>query len=74
MSNFICEKCSQTCYDTPRGYVTGCKHYPPDIAAVNYMHKRYLETRNTLEELWLMDDFIPDALKDKIKTIIYERF
>jgi|GEM_PF-1441667 len=30
MSNFICEKCGAICQDTPKGYVTGCSHYPPD--------------------------------------------
>lgn len=30
MSNFICEKCNTYCQDGPRGYVTGCEHYPPD--------------------------------------------
>lgn len=70
MSNFICEKCNKTCYDSDLGYVTGCKHYPPDIAAVNYMYKRYLETRAALEELWLMDDFVPKALASKIEKIL----
>lgn len=72
MSNFTCEKCKSVCYDTPRGYVTGCKHYPPDVAAVNYMHKRYLETRSTLEELWLIDGFVPDTLMKKIKKLLNE--
>lgn len=30
MSNFVCEHCGTVCYDTERGYVTGCKHYPTD--------------------------------------------
>lgn len=30
MSNFQCGKCGAMCYDTPHGYITGCKHYPPD--------------------------------------------
>jgi len=32
MSNFVCEKCGTVCYDSPNGYVTGCTHYPADIA------------------------------------------
>ena len=28
MSNFICEKCGTIIVDTPRGYTTGCEHYP----------------------------------------------
>lgn len=31
MSNFKCEKCGAICYDSPLGYTTGCKHYPPEI-------------------------------------------
>jgi gamma-glutamylcyclotransferase (GGCT)/AIG2-like uncharacterized protein YtfP len=30
MSNFQCEKCGIICYDSPKGYVTGCEHYPLD--------------------------------------------
>ena len=36
MSSFYCDKCGALCSDTDRGYVTGCKHYPPDKAAVEY--------------------------------------
>ena len=31
MSNFNCEHCGAACIDSPRGYVTGCEHYPADI-------------------------------------------
>jgi len=31
MSSFICEKCQKEIIDTDNGYVTGCKHYEPDI-------------------------------------------
>lgn len=74
MSNFICEKCNQTCYDTPRGYVTGCKHHPPDTKAVNHMYKCYLETRNALEELWLLDGFAPDELTEKIEKLLKNKY
>lgn len=30
MSNFKCEHCGTDCIDSPRGYVIGCEHYPPD--------------------------------------------
>ena len=32
MSNFNCEKCGETLYDTPTGYIKGCEHYPRDRA------------------------------------------
>jgi hypothetical protein len=32
MSSFYCEKCGAPCIDTERGYVSGCEHYPPDVA------------------------------------------
>lgn len=28
MSSFNCEHCGKPILDTPRGYVTGCEHYP----------------------------------------------
>ena len=28
MSNFLCEHCGKPIIDSPRGYVTECKHYP----------------------------------------------
>lgn len=31
MSSFCCEHCGAVCMDSPRGYVNGCEHYPPDI-------------------------------------------
>ncbi|MFA5753366.1 MAG: hypothetical protein WC910_09880 [Bacteroidales bacterium] len=31
MSSFYCEHCGALCSDTPRGYVTGCEHYPVDV-------------------------------------------
>lgn len=30
MSNFNCEHCGAACIDSPRGYVTGCEHYPAE--------------------------------------------
>ena len=31
MSNFHCDKCGAYCEDSPRGFTSGCEHYPPDI-------------------------------------------
>ena len=28
MSSFKCEKCGKDIIDTPKGYITGCEHYP----------------------------------------------
>lgn len=28
MSNFTCEHCASPVLDSPKGYVTGCEHYP----------------------------------------------
>lgn len=72
MSTFMCEKCNKTCHDTPRGYVTGCKHYPPDTDATNHLYKEFLETRKALEDLWKVDGFVPDELMDRIKKLLNE--
>jgi hypothetical protein len=31
MSSFACDQCGAFCWDTDRGYITGCEHYPPDV-------------------------------------------
>jgi hypothetical protein len=31
MSSFNCEVCGAACLDSPRGYTTGCEHYPADV-------------------------------------------
>jgi hypothetical protein len=31
MSSFKCEKCGKTCIDSNDGFISGCKHYPPDV-------------------------------------------
>lgn len=28
MSSFYCPKCQKLIQDTPRGYITGCEHFP----------------------------------------------
>ena len=30
MSNFNCDRCSLPQIDSPRGYIAGCAHHPPD--------------------------------------------
>lgn len=30
MSNFTCPHCGTNIIDSPRGYITGCEHYPID--------------------------------------------
>lgn len=32
MSTFVCEHCGALCLDSPSGYISGCRHYPPDRA------------------------------------------
>lgn len=72
MSTFSCEKCKKICYDTNRGYITGCEHYPPDVEAVNYLFKKYLETRSTLKELWEIDGFVPDELIKRVEKLLVD--
>lgn len=56
MSTFNCGKCGLQCTDTPRGYITGCKHYPPDIKpARGFGFQMCLETR--LNRKWYIDDY-----------------
>lgn len=35
MSAFKCEKCGKTCIDSNDGFISGCKHYHPDIKNTN---------------------------------------
>ena len=56
MSTFNCGKCGLQCTDTPKGYITGCKHYPPDIKpARGFGFQMCLETR--LNRKWYIDDY-----------------
>jgi hypothetical protein len=38
MSTFCCEECGIICFDTPIGYITGCKHWKPDIVKCECGH------------------------------------
>ena len=38
MSNFTCEHCGANICDSPRGYVTGCEHYPTEEEDCAYNH------------------------------------
>lgn len=62
MSNFICEKCGAICSDTPKGYITGCKHYPADIEC------------NFLTCGWMCGHlFINSGLEKECNWIAYQR-
>lgn len=77
MSTFWCDKCDIVCYDTERGYITGCVHYPPDVAAVNHLYMLYLKTRSALNEILengYIDDHTPEELAQRIKNILENRF
>ena len=56
MSNFACEYCGVICYDTPRGYVTGCEHYPADIdltaEELEELTKKFPAPDSWEEEVW----------------------
>ena len=40
MSNFLCPDCGATIIDSPKGYETGCKHFPVEDRE---MEREYLE-------------------------------
>lgn len=44
MSSFNCGSCNKQLIDTPRGYITGCVHYPKDQGAIDYYIDVYLKT------------------------------
>lgn len=50
MSNFQCEKCGTICYDTPKGYVTGCQHYPADWVLLTEL-KEHIKGYGLLSDL-----------------------
>ena len=56
MSNFYCPECGALCLDSPRGYTTGCKHYPPDINKGGFpvknksYHKRQCKRKSKLSQ------------------------
>jgi hypothetical protein len=40
MSSFMCEKCGKFILDTPKGYISGCAHYPIETAEDTPMKRR----------------------------------
>lgn len=42
MGNFACEECGKHIIDSPRGYITGCKHYP--LSGKNKVKSAWAET------------------------------
>lgn len=40
MSSFYCDECGALCLDTELGYITGCKHYPPDLSEEEYERRK----------------------------------
>lgn len=64
MSNFACEHCKSMCYDTPRGYITGCKHYPPDLHREEVTDLVFkIGMKNVLEGLLALTDGTEPYLK-----------
>lgn len=74
MSHFYCEKCNAICYDTDYGYITGCKHYPPDVKAVNYLYKKYNEVIKVLRDTKQHLNTEHVELIKKIDNLLSDRF
>lgn len=74
MSHFYCEKCNAICYDTDYGYITGCKHYPPDVKAVNYLYKKYNEVIKVLRDTKQHLNTEHVELIKKIDNLLFDRF
>lgn len=56
MSNFYCEKCGIPVIDSNKGYIAGCKHYPPDIKPMKGFGITFdIEKRKTRS--WYIDDY-----------------
>ena len=43
MGNFKCEHCGAAIFDSPRGYITGCKHYPLEVNVPSNRRTSFLE-------------------------------
>lgn len=74
MSHFYCEKCNAICYDTDYGYITGCKHYPPDVKAVNYLYKKYNAVIKVLRDTKQHLNTEHVELIKKIDNLLSDRF
>ena len=48
MSSFICKVCGINSIDTESGYISGCKHYPPDRDG-EYQVKVFNEMTRSIE-------------------------
>jgi len=66
MSSFTCNKCGETIIDTPRGYTTGCQHYPLERQKKVHIEPLTEEQKEKVYELarrlaygttWEDDDF-----------------
>ena len=56
MSNFNCEHCGTACFDSDGGYVTGCKHYPPDIKPMRGFGMM-VDTKTGVSRRWFIDEY-----------------
>jgi len=74
MSNFACEKCGAMIYDSPKGYITYCEHYPLEVKIKNnkpqQMYKIgdvYYETKEYMAIITYVDEsgYMDYILKDK---------
>ena len=52
MSSFKCEKCGKTCVDSNDGFISGCKHYPPNVShnLLKQTTKKESETEKNVTE------------------------
>lgn len=51
MSHFTCDKCGKPIIDSPKGYVTGCEHYPMEVNMLRHYHVLKSEKRFFQDEL-----------------------
>ena len=68
MSNFTCPHCGKDIIDSPRGYITGCEHYPIDHGPQKQpssVRKIMAETAAVRRDLWpLVEQIIADGRVD----------
>lgn len=83
MSNFICDKCGTECVDSPRGYVTGCEHYPADVREIPEAEKQQIinAINAAIDAItqyeWYYDtnnpcSKIPDDIRDGLRGVLKE--
>ena len=56
MSNFACEHCGTILCDSPRGYTTGCKHYPADVIDTDKQRSVIGSITDRLMMVWNYED------------------